>query len=211
VTIWTDVDGVFSADPHRVPDAVVVPELSYQEAAELAYFGAKVIHPNTMSPAIAKVTLRDDKVIPNKDFVLRYDVTGKRVEDAILTHRDKRGGFFTFDRTQHLLRTGVFGGQTAHRDSDRTSASRAFEGARGVRLHPGVGHDDHGVVGRNRIGIGIRGEIEGHHRARIAPGGAEQPFAHLRGVEARADPHDIDAPRRRQTLGSLLSGRPAFG
>ncbi|HEX6730729.1 MAG TPA: bifunctional aspartate kinase/homoserine dehydrogenase I, partial [Pyrinomonadaceae bacterium] len=54
VTIWTDVDGVFSADPSRVPDAVVIPELSYQEAAELAYFGAKVIHPNTMSPAIAK-------------------------------------------------------------------------------------------------------------------------------------------------------------
>ena len=52
VTIWTDVDGVFSADPRRVPDAAVIPELSYQEAAELAYFGAKVIHPNTMSPAI---------------------------------------------------------------------------------------------------------------------------------------------------------------
>jgi bifunctional aspartokinase / homoserine dehydrogenase 1 len=52
VTIWTDVDGVFSADPRRVPEAVVIPELSYEEAAELAYFGAKVIHPNTMSPAI---------------------------------------------------------------------------------------------------------------------------------------------------------------
>ncbi len=51
--IWTDVDGVYSADPRRVPDAVIIPELSYQEAAELAYFGAKVIHPNTMSPAIA--------------------------------------------------------------------------------------------------------------------------------------------------------------
>jgi bifunctional aspartokinase / homoserine dehydrogenase 1 len=54
VTIWTDVDGVFSADPRRVPDAIVIPEISYQEAAELAYFGAKVIHPNTMAPAIAK-------------------------------------------------------------------------------------------------------------------------------------------------------------
>jgi aspartokinase/homoserine dehydrogenase 1 len=53
VTIWTDVDGVFSADPRLVTDALVIPELSYQEAAELAYFGAKVIHPNTMSPAIA--------------------------------------------------------------------------------------------------------------------------------------------------------------
>jgi aspartokinase/homoserine dehydrogenase 1 len=54
VIIWTDVDGVFSADPRRVPDAIIIPELSYQEAAELAYFGAKVIHPNTMAPAIAK-------------------------------------------------------------------------------------------------------------------------------------------------------------
>ena len=53
VTIWTDVDGVFSADPRRVKDALIIPELSYQEAAELAYFGAKVIHPNTMAPAIA--------------------------------------------------------------------------------------------------------------------------------------------------------------
>ena len=53
VTIWTDVDGVFSADPRLVKEALVIPELSYQEAAELAYFGAKVIHPNTMSPAIA--------------------------------------------------------------------------------------------------------------------------------------------------------------
>jgi len=52
VTIWTDVDGVYSADPRRVPDALIIPELSYQEAAELAYFGASVIHPNTMSPAI---------------------------------------------------------------------------------------------------------------------------------------------------------------
>ena len=54
VTIWTDVDGVFSADPRLVKDALIIPELSYQEAAELAYFGAKVIHPNTMSPAIAR-------------------------------------------------------------------------------------------------------------------------------------------------------------
>lgn len=47
------------------------------------------------SPNTAKVTLKDEKTIPNKDFILRYDVTGKRIEDAILTHRDERGGFFT--------------------------------------------------------------------------------------------------------------------
>lgn len=52
--IWTDVDGVLSADPRAVPDAVFLPRISYNEACELAYFGAKVIHPQTMAPAIAR-------------------------------------------------------------------------------------------------------------------------------------------------------------
>src|ERR1044071_5041648 len=52
ITIWTDVDGVLSADPRLVPEAVVLEDVSYQEATELAYFGAKVVHPNTMAPAI---------------------------------------------------------------------------------------------------------------------------------------------------------------
>jgi aspartokinase/homoserine dehydrogenase 1 len=54
--IWTDVDGVLSADPRAVPEAVLLPRLSYDEACELAYFGAKVIHPQTMAPAIARGT-----------------------------------------------------------------------------------------------------------------------------------------------------------
>ncbi len=52
IVIWTDVDGVLSADPRLVPDAVVVRSLSYGEASELAFFGAKVVHPSTMAPAI---------------------------------------------------------------------------------------------------------------------------------------------------------------
>ena len=52
ITIWTDVDGVLSADPRLVPEAVVLDDVSYQEATELAYFGAKVVHPSTMAPAI---------------------------------------------------------------------------------------------------------------------------------------------------------------
>ena len=54
IHIWTDVDGVLSADPQRVPDATVIDSLSYHEAMELAYFGAKVIHPQTMAPAVTK-------------------------------------------------------------------------------------------------------------------------------------------------------------
>ncbi len=54
IVIWTDVDGVLSADPRQVPDARVIDALSYDEAMELAYFGAKVIHPQTMAPAVGK-------------------------------------------------------------------------------------------------------------------------------------------------------------
>jgi len=52
VWIWTDVDGVMSADPRLVPEARTIPKLSYRETAELAYFGAKVVHPKTIRPVI---------------------------------------------------------------------------------------------------------------------------------------------------------------
>ena len=50
VVIWTDVDGVLSADPRDVPEAFPLTRLSYMEAAEMAYFGARVLHPRTMRP-----------------------------------------------------------------------------------------------------------------------------------------------------------------
>lgn len=50
VTIWKDVPGVMSADPKRLPNAVVFDELPYQEAAEMTYYGASVIHPKTIKP-----------------------------------------------------------------------------------------------------------------------------------------------------------------
>ena len=52
IVIWTDVDGVFSADPRKVGEAVCLESLSYQEAWELAYFGASVLHPRTTQPAM---------------------------------------------------------------------------------------------------------------------------------------------------------------
>ena len=54
IEIWTDVDGVMSADPRAVPDAFTLPVLTYAEAMELSHFGAKVIFPPTMRPAMAK-------------------------------------------------------------------------------------------------------------------------------------------------------------
>jgi aspartokinase/homoserine dehydrogenase 1 len=54
VWIWTDVDGVMTADPRIVPEARVIPTLSYGEVSELAYFGAKVLHPRTIRPVIER-------------------------------------------------------------------------------------------------------------------------------------------------------------
>lgn len=52
LTIWTDVDGIYTADPQQVPSALVIDALSYEEALELAYFGAKVLHPMTIAPVV---------------------------------------------------------------------------------------------------------------------------------------------------------------
>lgn len=54
IQIWTDVDGMLTADPRLVPTALRVKLLSFAEASELAYFGAKVLHPSTILPAISK-------------------------------------------------------------------------------------------------------------------------------------------------------------
>lgn len=85
ITIWTDVDGVLSADPRRVPDAHVVPDVSFNEAMELAYYGAKVIHPKTMQPAIMS-----DPPIPiyiRNTFNSKFK--GTRIYTSSLTHLDR--------------------------------------------------------------------------------------------------------------------------
>lgn len=69
VTIWKDVPGVMSADPKRLPDAIVFDELPYTEAAEMTYYGASVIHPKTIKPLALKqiplyVKCFDDHTLP---------------------------------------------------------------------------------------------------------------------------------------------------
>lgn len=54
IQIWTDVDGMMSADPRIVHEARLIRKLSFNEASELAYFGAKILHPNTILPAVQK-------------------------------------------------------------------------------------------------------------------------------------------------------------
>jgi bifunctional aspartokinase / homoserine dehydrogenase 1 len=74
--IWTDVDGIMSADPRIVPDAHVLEEITYREAAELAYNGAKVLHPRTLAPLME----REIPVWSKNSF--RPEVPGTRIVPA---------------------------------------------------------------------------------------------------------------------------------
>ena len=85
LSIWTDVDGVMSADPNRVPEAQVIDRLTYNEAMELAYFGAKVIHPQTLGPAVRNgipVTIRSS---------LNPSHPGSRIEAAAASNDSIKG------------------------------------------------------------------------------------------------------------------------
>jgi aspartate kinase len=81
IQIWTDVDGMLTADPRIISDAQVVPHLSFAEASELAHFGAKVLHPATILPAVAKnipVRILNSK----RPSAVGTLITGERAESA---------------------------------------------------------------------------------------------------------------------------------
>jgi aspartate kinase len=76
IQIWTDVPGVLTADPRLVPVARTIPRLSYAEAAELAYFGAKVLHPKTILPAVVRhipVRICDSRREGSPDTLVFFD------------------------------------------------------------------------------------------------------------------------------------------
>jgi aspartokinase/homoserine dehydrogenase 1 len=86
IHIWTDVDGVLSADPRLVPDATVIDSLTYHEAMELAYFGAKVIHPQTMAPAVEKripILIRNTFAPQRTPTLISSDATSSYVVKGI--------------------------------------------------------------------------------------------------------------------------------
>lgn len=91
IEIWTDVDGVLSADPRCVPQAFVVSQLSFKEAMELSYFGAEVIHPYTMIPAVEKsipIQIRN---------TLRPDAAGTRISEEVAVDKHPITGIASID------------------------------------------------------------------------------------------------------------------
>ena len=102
--LWSDVDGVLSADPRLVPEAVLVERLSYSEACELAYFGAKVIHPQTMAPAFE----RGIPIIARSTF--KPAVAGTRISnDADLSRPVKGVTTFSQLATLNIEGAGMMG------------------------------------------------------------------------------------------------------
>jgi bifunctional aspartokinase / homoserine dehydrogenase 1 len=111
IHIWTDVDGVMSANPRLVPDAVLLDELSYSEAMELAYFGARVIHPGTMAPAVS----RSIPIFIRNTF--RPEIPGTRIHVGGSSEFDVKG-FATIEGVSlvNVEGTGMIGVPgTAHR------------------------------------------------------------------------------------------------
>ncbi len=83
VWIWTDVDGVMTTDPRIVPNAVTLPEINYSEIAELAYYGAKVLHPKTIRPVLdAGIGLRICNTFNPSHPGTRLTVNGKNNNNA---------------------------------------------------------------------------------------------------------------------------------
>ena len=105
VTIWTDVDGVLSADPRRVPNSFVIPEVSYDEAMELSFFGAKVIHPKTMQPAIL--------ASPQIPIYIRNTFNpafrGTRIFSSCTLHTDRDKKVCGFSSVEHMALLNVEG------------------------------------------------------------------------------------------------------
>ncbi|MFT5142375.1 MAG: aspartokinase/homoserine dehydrogenase 1 [Rhodothermales bacterium] len=92
VIIWTDVDGVLSADPRLVPAAFTLPALSYREAGEMAYFGAKVLHPRTMRPLLeAAIPLEIKNTMNPSGAGTRIQAESVRSEGAVKAVTAVRG------------------------------------------------------------------------------------------------------------------------
>lgn len=109
IVIWTDVDGILTADPRRVNEVRTIKAVTYEEAIELSYFGAKVIHPPTMLPALSKKIKIRIKNTFNPDFKgtiiierqasVRFTVKGISSIDNVSIIRVRGGGMRGIDRT----------------------------------------------------------------------------------------------------------------
>ncbi len=189
VQIWTDVEGVLTADPRQVPGALPIPELGFQEAAELAAFGAKVLHPATIQPAVeAKipVTVRHTGRPTGRFTTISGEVTTGRPVTALAT----RGPVtvLTVTSTRMLAQSGflarlfeVFGRHGASVDLVATaevSVSLTVEADAPLKaLQKELSTFATASVAEHRAIVAVVGE-----RLKRTPGISARAFAALQGI-----------------------------
>lgn len=100
IEIWTDVDGVMTADPRKEPYAFTIPEMSYKEAMEMSYFGAKVIHPPTITPALEN----NIPLLIKNSF--HPDIPGTLIAEKALKSQSLICGISSIDNTVILCLAG---------------------------------------------------------------------------------------------------------
>lgn len=230
--IWTDVDGIFTADPRRVPEAFALPELTFAEAMELAHFGAKVLHPKTVAPvrvcgiADSRRCALDPAGVPLEGWreALARGVPGPAAEHFAAWGRQRRAG--------RPVVVDCTGGDTlaqAYPGGGGRAGGGRGAGGPGGRLHGGAATARRPVAGADgrvaRAGAGA--SPRGQRGAGRVPGGpgraAGGPPA--RGGEGRREcrqlPHGAlqsHAARRARLRrgrgrdgGRCARGRPAGG
>jgi aspartate kinase len=124
IQIWTDVDGMLTADPRIVPNVHVVPHLSFGEASELAYFGAKVLHPATIQPAVGQnIPVRILNSRRPQDSGGTLITRHRPPSDRLMTAVASKRGVTVVDITStrmlmaHGFLTRIFGAFEQHRTS----------------------------------------------------------------------------------------------
>ena len=159
IQIWTDVDGMMTADPRIVAGPRVVPHLSFGEASELAYFGAKVLHPSTILPAVAK------------DIPVRILNSRRAGRQRHADHgRPARGGPGARGRRVQAPRHD--GGD--HVDADAHGARLPAPRVRGLRA-PSHGRRRRDDLRGQRLGDGRRRRAAGRRSSRTCASSPKSP------------------------------------
>ncbi|MEM2944191.1 MAG: aspartate kinase [Methanomassiliicoccales archaeon] len=122
--IWKDVDGFMSVDPKFVPDAVMIENLSYDEAAELSYFGAKVLHPRTVEPA------REKNIVIKVRNVFKPEKEGTTIRPSGI---ERAGTIKSISYMKDMAVIKVYGAGAAHKFGILSSISQKLSEA-GVNI-----------------------------------------------------------------------------
>ncbi len=158
VEIWTDVDGMMTADPRVVTDAWTIRHISFAEASELAYFGAKVLHPSTVLPAVEKaipVRILNSRRPERRGTVITSDApVGKSVVKSFATKRPITAVTVTSSRM--LMAHGFLRALFEVFDRHQVSVDLVTTSEVSVSLTT----DDNSALGRVVAELGSLGKVE---------------------------------------------------